>query len=267
MKKRTAFTLVELLVVISIIALLVSILMPALSKARAQAIALVCVTQLKDMGTMLEVYAADHDGAMVRSSSGRSYGHSRWWDGLGDYYDRTSTGQGDGTSRYDYELFKCPTEWKKTDPATGKPLGASAMYSLNVFFMCPVDTKGTTFTSDDTKTFPRFWWSKKSRFKYPSELPVFWDHNSTTEIPAGGNYGDPHESLYEHGWSDGNIRSQRAAIWGPAANHDRNINYLFADGHAKKMGLWPYEDTMSDPEPSDYYFKFFHPTRNLDRMP
>ena len=61
MSKKTAsgFTLVELLVVISIIALLVSILMPALSKAREQAKRLICMTNLKSMGSASFMYGQD----------------------------------------------------------------------------------------------------------------------------------------------------------------------------------------------------------------
>ena len=57
-----AFTLVELLVVISIIALLVSILMPALGKARAQAQDIVCKSNLKTWGTIAVMYGDDFAG-------------------------------------------------------------------------------------------------------------------------------------------------------------------------------------------------------------
>jgi prepilin-type N-terminal cleavage/methylation domain-containing protein len=61
-RKKTirAFTLVELLVVISIIALLVSILMPSLGRAREQARAVVCLCGLRQLGLGLTMYAGDH---------------------------------------------------------------------------------------------------------------------------------------------------------------------------------------------------------------
>jgi prepilin-type N-terminal cleavage/methylation domain-containing protein/prepilin-type processing-associated H-X9-DG protein len=65
------FTLVELLVVIGIIALLVSILLPALNKARQQANLIYCQSNLKQIGQMLQIYRTESEGfypAMVDGS-------------------------------------------------------------------------------------------------------------------------------------------------------------------------------------------------------
>lgn len=55
------FTIIELLVVISIIALLIAILMPALASARQSAMAIRCGSQLRQVGVICYVYAADHE--------------------------------------------------------------------------------------------------------------------------------------------------------------------------------------------------------------
>jgi prepilin-type processing-associated H-X9-DG protein/prepilin-type N-terminal cleavage/methylation domain-containing protein len=59
-----AFTLVELLVVIGIIALLISILLPALGRARQQSNLLVCQTHLRQIGQIVELYVNDNQGSL-----------------------------------------------------------------------------------------------------------------------------------------------------------------------------------------------------------
>jgi len=57
---RGAFTLIELLVVVAVIALLISILMPALSNAREQARAAKCLAHLRTLGQGLSIYASEY---------------------------------------------------------------------------------------------------------------------------------------------------------------------------------------------------------------
>ena len=78
--QRSAFTLIEMLVVISIIALLISILLPALGRARETARSIACMSGIKQLGLASHTYAVDYNGWLPQNpfSGTRSYGHC--WD-------------------------------------------------------------------------------------------------------------------------------------------------------------------------------------------
>src|ERR1700761_4566297 len=65
MKRTRGFSLVELLVVIGIVAVLISMLLPALNKARQQTKRIQCASNLKQCGVYLLMYAQDNKGWIV----------------------------------------------------------------------------------------------------------------------------------------------------------------------------------------------------------
>ena len=112
------FTLIELLVVIAIIAILASMLLPALSKAREAARRITCVSQLKTMAMATQLYADENADRIPPGLRYNSWSASNfWWSILvktlnsnvkAKAYQQTMTG--------DYKIFTCPSE--------GTPTGA-----------------------------------------------------------------------------------------------------------------------------------------------
>jgi prepilin-type processing-associated H-X9-DG protein/prepilin-type N-terminal cleavage/methylation domain-containing protein len=228
-----AFTLVELLVVIGIIALLISILMPALSKAREQANAVKCMSNQRNLGNALVMFTQDHkgflpkawfnDGPVGSAISGKMTWEFRFpkygWDYLLLGYV--------GKNR---DLFRCPSD----DPGRfrGDPSDATpetdyipASYRMNISNQHVSDGR------PDNPIDRPLYSTRISRLKQSSKAIVFfdgannaalWHHAATWEISPDGLVTKAYR--LNVGWK----------------KHRGRANYTFADGHAESL-LW--EDT------------------------
>jgi len=138
MRKSQGFTLIELLVVIAIIAILMAILMPALSRVKEQGKRAVCLNNLKQLSLAWIMYADENDDRLVNGAIGYSNSQQTWGDHRNElaWVDRLESANFDGQLQAikagalwpyvkDTKLYKCPTGRR------GQALTYAIMFSMN----------------------------------------------------------------------------------------------------------------------------------------
>jgi len=135
-RRSGGFTLIELLVVVAIIALLISILLPSLSRARAQARTTLCLSRIAQYGKAFMMYADDYDETFPfvstgHDSSGSVYDANETWlaekedleavqlarqEDWPDYVDVPRSGMLWSYARFE-DLYRCPDFERISDPA------------------------------------------------------------------------------------------------------------------------------------------------------
>ncbi|MEX0653456.1 MAG: type II secretion system protein [Phycisphaeraceae bacterium] len=166
--RSQAFTLIELLVVIAIVALLIAILLPALRTARETAWRAVCGSNLRQIGIMYHLYAADNRGHhVVTLQTGDFYGHQAWFRG---YYQGEWTRQRNFNNQTPNEAINHPTgAWIRPGPTMLAP-----RYGTPEVFFCPANTPVGGNHTD---------------FTYWRNFAAFLDHGDMTGYQYQAAYG------------------------------------------------------------------------------
>ena len=222
MKKDRLFTLIELLIVISIIAILAAMLLPALNRARSKAKTIGCTSNLKQQGMAFFLYANSYDDWICPSIYGGGLEDAYFWYRRLQWTGCTGGGTGkEALAAVGKGIFHCPAE---TEPRTATVWGitASCSYVIN-----------TNVASGDAISNPaKFneWllkFSQLSRLKKKTSAAVL-------VVDGAGIDGTSHIiATGPHYWRSYAPFDLQIPQYGIAHRHNAGGNFLYADGHVK----------------------------------
>lgn len=243
---RKQFTLIELLIVISIIAILASMLLPALNNARNKAKTINCVNNLKQIGFGIVAYADDYDGILLPDGNYNNMGLSvdkrhYWPNIILEYVTRIKPVSDD--TRFWHKV-------KMADTIFCCPSSTFTLQSGNNAFVCSYVSYGMNCTEFSYKGF--------------AGAPIEYISRKITSIPCtsgtiyvsdstGGTYSNyslitaPLNNYMRDNGSAPRLRHNGLPdeagqnIWFPA--NPGKSNNLFIDGHVEALG---YNALMAD---------------------